>query len=221
MKSNPKDYNIFNDVPPFDISKYLPNKTTSELQKMPRYDIPKISGYTSGNHSQHYTIYNTTTKTAQAYNGYQWIDTDERTVCSMHDYSKLYDQHRAPIYKAQEILSQAKLIKQGEFHYLWKDAATQTEPDSFLLEKSIYAKQKEESILKETLTPQEISDEYMQEFNNKLLIKSELAPAIQIEEKKDNFPDKPKEIINVVNNPEVFKVEIAGNNPNINMDELD
>lgn len=135
MKKNIKDYDIFDDVPPFDISKHLLCKTTAELSHINTNS--KFSNHMAnfGNYGPKSVLYNTTTKTVQASptcNG-KWCDVKETEVYCLGSYNQpfyIYDWSiKKAIGKAQQELSAAQKVKSGEFSYLWKENSTQTQID--------------------------------------------------------------------------------------------
>lgn len=134
MKENPKDYDIFNDVEPFDISKHIAQHvTTAQRDKLQTTEAVHVGGNCWGTrciYKEKY-IYNTTIKQAQLFN-YQyniWYDVDPKIIPNPHiNYSppSYYEAYRSKIYSAKSALIKAQEVKQEEFSYLWKENSIQT-----------------------------------------------------------------------------------------------
>ena len=141
MKQNTKDYDIFKDLEPFDISKHISQHvTTDERDKLKLKESVHVGGscYGTANIFENKCIYNTTLKTAQTYDYYHhvWIDVPPATIKPMHnghgnDYytSTYYEIWMKEITKKKEAFKIVQEAKDGEFHYLWKESSMQTQVD--------------------------------------------------------------------------------------------
>ena len=90
MKQNTKDYDIFKDLEPFDISKYISQHvTTDERNKLKLTESVHVGGSCYGTREifKDKCIYNTTLKTAQTYDYYHhvWVDVPPATIKPMHN----------------------------------------------------------------------------------------------------------------------------------------
>lgn len=132
MKKNVKDYDIFDDVPPFDVTKHLPHYATVGKEQI----FKTISIYggaattlQNGHNINDNVIYNTTIKKVQYHDQFSIYETDPDSqkayeLCSAH-----YIPYKAKISSAKSAIAAAQAVKQGAFSYLWKESSTQTQID--------------------------------------------------------------------------------------------
>lgn len=193
-----KDYDIFNDVNPFDVIKLLTHLTTKQRNE---YFKP-LTIFPHGAIRCHHPIYNTDTKRVEwtRVDGLTWSEvTDYKTIKSSTEMfaPTYYETYQSEISSAKAALKKAQEVKQGKFSYLWKDVSTQTEAEMQEQGKQVTVKITKQNMQKEKITsdisshnqdtyidtptlkpieqqlnkPQKLqvlSDEYLQEINAKL-----------------------------------------------------
>ena len=136
MKQNTKDYDIFKDIEPFDISKHISQHvTTDERNKLKLTESVHVGGGCYGTLEifKDKYIYNITLKTAQTYDYYHhvWVDVPPAGVqydFRYHDHT-YYNDWAKEVNKAKDAYLNGQNVKHGKFHYLWKEKSMQTQTD--------------------------------------------------------------------------------------------